>query len=205
MNISTAITHIRQELDDDLKSRWVSDDRLLRFIARAVDRAQHLIRKHAPQLMISTASLAFNSTTDAINLPADFLSPLGVTRSTGEALAHVPEHEWDSVVNVEECRYWHIFNGQIEVKKAPSSDFTCTLRYHATVLPYALTLSSDLPWGGRFDGPILDYATNRARLVDEMNINVDMQLMNELEARIMDTLGLWGAGIIESSGWNSGN
>ena len=201
MLVSEAITYIRQELNDSLSSRWTTDTQVLRFIVRAVDRAQHVIRKHAPQITIKSASLTVPDT-GVVALPTDFLAPLTISKTTGEELTHSPEHEWDRIQNVEVCTFWHIKDGtHVEVKKAPDANTTLTLRYFYDVKPFDLTTASNMPWGGRFNGPIMDYAANRARNVDEMNIQADMQLLQEMELRILDTLLLWSPGVIDGGGW----
>lgn len=207
MLISAAITYVRQELNDSLSSRWTSDSQILRFVARAIDRAQHVIRKSAPQLASKSTTLTFYSGIATADIPDDFLAPISMTRSDGKQMRHVPEQDWDRLdASLDECSCWHIVdNESIEVHSSPTSDREATLRYFYDVTPYSLTTSDSMPWGGRFDGPIMDYAANRARNVDEMNIQADEVLLRELETRILDTLMLWSPGVVDSDGWNAGS
>ena len=205
MLISEAITYIRQELNDSLSSRWTSDSQVLRFIARAVDRAQHVIRKHAPQLQTKAATLSFTGGVATVALPTDFLAPIVLTRTDGKQMAQVAESDWDSLTDLSEMTAWHVKdNASIEVFATPTANTTATLRYYVDRKPYAMTTASTIPWNGLFDGPIMDYAANRARNVDEMNIQADMQLLQEMELRILDTLLLWGPGTVEGGGWTDG-
>jgi hypothetical protein len=207
MLISEAITLIRQELDDSLSSRWTSDTQVLRFIQRAVDRAQHVIRRQAPNLSSKSASMTFDSTHSTVTLPVDFLAPVSLTRTdTQQRLAHVHDEDWDSLEDHDACSAWRIKdNASIEVAGTPTASTVCTLRYFFDAKPYTMTTASSLPWDGRFDGPVMEYAAIRAKNVDEMSLQQDMELLKELEMRVLDTLSLWSPGVVEGSGWNTGS
>ena len=90
---------------------------------------------------------------------------------------------------------------KIKFKGTPASALTLNLWYYPTVGAESMTVGSTLPWGGRVDDIIMEYAANRLKNIDEMDLTFDTQLMTDMETQILQAYSVNSAVYSETTGW----
>lgn len=190
--VEDLINDVRIELDDQAKSRF-SDATLLSIVKKALRRANRVIQRNQLHFAKKKATLTTVAGQDYVDLPSDFDVPVprGLWRTdTREEVPLLREPDWEAIPSgAESSNYARIDpeSNRLELKNTPSSSITLDLYYYPTVSAASVTLGTEMPWGGRLDDAIVEYATLRARNIDEQDVSVDTQLLADFESQILDS------------------
>jgi len=186
------IDEIRIELNDAGATRF-SDATLLSIVKRALRRANLVIQRH--QLHFGKKKTVLSTVVNQayVDLPADFSVPVprALWRTdTKEEVVILKENQWEEV-SADESKLVYarldLENDRIELKNTPTSVVSLDFYYFPTISTASYTAGTPMPWGGRLDDAIIEYATLRARNIDEQDVSVDTQLLTDFETQILDT------------------
>lgn len=206
--IANVITHMRVELDDTNSSRW-TDTQLLALVKKAIVRTGHIMVNADIPLARKPATITGVALSTEYSLPADFCSFLALYKdSNNTKLNHVMEFDWFQLDNPAASTVCAVMNNsageeKLWIKGAPATGELFTLLYYPSMDVSAYTTATTMPWGGKIDYAIADYAKVLAQNVDEMDASFDTQAMSELERSIMQTLFKHGPSVVQRRGWNT--
>lgn len=196
MLVSEALAEIRVELDDELSTRW-TDAKLIALIKKAVRRLGGILAANDIDVGKKSATITTVSGTQAYALPSDFMRDIGLFRQdTGIPLIRVPDARWEALPSTTPVSSYYavrtVLSGtpaadtlSLLIKGTPAADVTLTLAYWPRLDGLTFTTSSSLPYNGLFDDLIMEYASLRAKNIDEMNVTTDAQLLQEMENKVL--------------------
>ncbi len=206
MTFETLIDELRLELDDTEETRW-TDDNLLLACKRGVRRLQAIIAKHELTFgkfykdfntAVSTADYAIGSGL-AVDI-ADFGAPIQLYRTSTDASLHfVNADVYTRLHSVGECKYWMLYDGSIYISSTPSAVIGLRFWYWP-MLTQTITTSTTVPYGDKLPDLLIDYVAARQKNIDEMNVATDMQLLTELESKVLGFYQNYGPTELEHEG-----
>lgn len=186
------IDEIRVELNDTAETRF-TDATILAIIRRAIRRANLVLQRHQLHFAKKKATLTTVADQAYVNLPADFSTPVprALWRTdTKEEIVMLKENQWEEVA-ADESKIAYarldLENSRIELKNTPTSAVDLSFHYFPTISSASYTAGTTMPWDGRLDDAIIDYATLRLRNIDEQDVSVDTQLLTDFENQILET------------------
>lgn len=221
MTIADLIAGIRIDLTDQDSTRWQDSD-LLEFVKKAARRLQHILFRN--DIQIGKAKYQFSTVagTAAYDLPVDFATDIGLWRDDGLKLEKLNDDRYFGAVSGSECVAYYILD-KLYVYALPAGVRALTLLYWPRVdvaavstvsssawtggdeswqpWGWAWTLTSDTPYGGRFDDLIAEYVIVRAKNVDEMDISEEKALLSDMENNILATYGTVAPTLVRQRGW----
>jgi hypothetical protein len=205
--IADIITEIRDELSDDVSSRW-TDAKLLRLLGRTIRRAALILQKHGIQFAVETEDIILATGEYIYSLPNDFASWIALYNvDDEETVDHVTDDEWEQITNrdsLSECVIWRINKTDIEVAGTPRQEVNLRLYYWPFVskdVTDAYTETDSTPWDGKLDDMLIDYCALRCKNIDEMDITVDTDFLRDFEERIVMTYRPLGGARGYVEGW----
>ena len=198
MSIQTMLTQLRVEVDDLEKTRW-SDDQLKVFLGKSIRRVNQLAIRH---------ELSFAQKIMDVTLKADGSIPeidynnvnavcLLVRKDNNEPLQQLYPMHWNVLQSPGTAEFWTFENGSAYFKTPGTEDIPGKFIFY----PRMDVNTTESPWDGRLDDIVVEYAALRAKNVDEMNAQMDMQLMQELENRLLDNFSRLEPQIAPMRGW----
>jgi hypothetical protein len=209
--ISALITEIRTEISDDDSARF-TEAQILNVIKKAIRRANRIVQRNGLQFGKKKATISTVASQNYITLstmgttPAtsDFDVAIGLWRAdTYSKIPFRTEAEWEQIISASTLAHAYLDyqNDKILLKATPSSVITLYFYYYPTVDPSAYVVGTSTPWAGRIDDIIAEYAANRLKNIDEMDVSFDTKLLTDLENQILQAYAPNSPTIIEGSGW----
>lgn len=203
--ISALITEMRTDISDDDSTRF-SDTKILNVIKKAIRRANRIAQRNGLQFAKKKAVLTTVANQSYLTLSdiTDFDVPIGLWRTdTKQEIPFRTELEWEEVISVAAVTFALLDyeNDKISFLGTPASALTLNLWYYPTVDPSAYTTASSTPWSGRIDDIIMEYAINRLKNIDEMDLRYDTQLLTDMEAQLLQAYAPNSPRVVEGQGW----
>lgn len=202
--LQDVIDEIRMEYPDGDATRW-TEAQALRIIGKAARRISHILyRNDIPGGRIVT-TYTTSPTVDSYALPADFMAPYGLYRDgQHKRIQQENEDSWAILSAPVELGHWLVRGDNFLVSAAPTSAESLTLVYwplYDITVTKAWTASDEMPWGGKFDDIIAEYAALRLKNIDEMDAGFDAQLLQDLENNILNTYASVDPSTVTRRGW----
>jgi hypothetical protein len=202
--LSSIITDIQYQIEDTSDTRFSAAYKL-NIVKLAIRRANRIVQRNGIQFAKKYADLTTTASTAYVNMPADFDVDIGLWNTgTNYSLIKLAEDVWEELVNPEENQFYCLdyVNSRILIANTPQ-DSTTTLRlwYYPTVDPSAYTTASTMPWGGRLDDVITQYAVMRFMNIAEMDASMELQLLQDMEAQILESYKPLTQTLQEKKGW----
>lgn len=204
--ISTLITELRTDLNDDASTRF-TNAQLLNFFKKAIRRANRICQRNGIQFAktkVALSTVANQNYIDISSTVSDFDVWIGLFQdSTHDEIPKKSETEWETIYTATAMANCLLDqqNSRIYFNGTPTSVLALTLWYYPTVDPSAYTTASSTPWSGRIDDIIMEYVGIRAKNIDEMNVENDKALMTDMENQILEAYGPNSARRIDGAGW----
>jgi hypothetical protein len=204
--ISSLITEIRTDLSDDNSTRF-TDTQLLNLIKKALRRCNRIVQRNGIQFGKKKTALTCTSAQSYIDISST-VSDMDVWIGLFKDGTHVEipkrtEFEWETD-SVEASATYCLFdqaNSKIYLNGTPTSTDVLTLWYFPKIDPAAYTTATSTPWDGRLDDILMEYASLRAKNIDEMNASFDQALLSDIESQILQAYAPNGVLVTEGSGW----
>ena len=202
--LSSIITDIQYQIEDTSDSRFSAAYKL-NIVKLAIRRANRIVQRNGLQFAKKYTDLTTTDDVAYINMPADFDVDIGLWNTgTNEQLTKLSEDTWEELVDPEANMFYLLdyVNSRILIANTPT-DSTTTLRlwYYPTVDPSAYTTGSTMPWGGRLDDVITQYAVMRLMNISEMDSSMELQLLQDMEAQILESYKPLTQTLQEKKGW----
>jgi hypothetical protein len=192
------IIQMRVEVDDLEKTRW-TDDQLAVFLAKSARRINQLaIRNELDFAMVADdVTLKPDGSIEGI-VYGKVNAVCGLFRKdSGVSIKHLLPMHYLSEISAPAASFWTFLNGIAEYKSVSSVDIPATFLHYPIV-----TVSSSLsPWDGRLDDLVVEYASARAKNVDELSLTQDIQMMAELEKTLLSNFNRLQPQISKMKGW----
>ncbi|WP_156920693.1 phage adaptor protein [Fundidesulfovibrio putealis] len=199
MKISDLIKYVRQELEDEINTRW-TDEKLLSFMRRAFVRASHLIRRNGIELGKRIYEIDVVAGTKEYDLPYDFMSPIALFNGNTQ-LIHRTIEQFNEIQYATPVSNYIIIDNKIWVLGIPVEASKLNLFYYSLLVPEEIVLTGETPWDGKLDMLIIEYLTLRTKNVDEMDISADVEFMKDFETAILETYKTVDPIVISNRGW----
>ena len=182
--------YIRVELEDTSKTRW-PDSSILTFMKQAIHRASIVGQKERISFMRKCDTIEINEGGNSLTLPKGFFTPHSVRETGQNSLERIDIDTYDelNVGTGERFSHYAIEGNEMYLAPVAAGNTSLKIRYYADPLTDDFSLTSQMPWNGRLNIILCDYARVRARNVDRYNTSPDMNLLNELEQRIINMYG----------------
>lgn len=212
--VSQLVDQIRLEMNDQNDARWSDDDDIINIIKKAVYRIDAILYRNNIEFFQKDTTITTSNAGAYYSLPSDFGTPLQLSRDNdNKVLTQLTKQQFRSLVNADEADYWLLkdVSGTLRLVLAgtPTTVQTLTLDYYPktdTSAWSAATAATDtVPYGGRLDYIITDYAKITLQNIEEMDASFDVQLLQDLENNILTMFSAQTPLTIPRRGWNSGN
>ena len=194
--VADVITQIRFETDDADGTRW-EDATVLKAVIKAIKRADNVVIKNGLEFGKASTTLTVSSgatTTAAPSMRQD----IGLFND-GAEVEKLSTHDFET----KEGDYWRINGSNIELKEEVDEDTEYTFWYYPLTDYSSYTSVSTMPWDGRLDDFIADYAALVLKNIDEYSIEVDIQLAKDFEQSILDVYKPLTPIVQQRKGWLS--
>jgi len=203
--ISSLITEIRTDVSDDDSTRF-TDAQILNVIKKAIRRANRIVQRNGIQFGKKKAVLTTVADQDYLTLSdiTDFDVPISLYRTdTHEIIPFRTEFQWERIVSASALEHALLDyeNDKISFNGEPSSALTLNFWYYPTVDPSAYTTATSTPWSGRIDDIIMEYAINRLKNIDEMDVGYDTKLLTDMENQLLQAYAPNAPTQVETTGW----
>ena len=203
--ISALITEIRTDISDDDSTRF-TDAQILNVIKKAIRRANRIVQRNGIQFGKKKAVLTTVKDQSYLTLSdtTDFDVPISLYRTdTKEIIPFRTEFQWERVISAAALEHALLDyeNDKISFNATPSSALTLNFWYYPTVDPSAYTTATSTPWSGRIDDIIMEYAINRLKNIDEMDVGYDTKLLTDMENQLLQAYAPNAPTQVESAGW----
>jgi hypothetical protein len=188
--VANVISSVQVELGDPNGNDWTSA-RLLPLVKKAVKAIEPIIYEFGYE------GAELEHTFDTVigqsdySLPTDFGTFIGLYRTADyREIALKPKREWrliESAGGVNFCLIKNNASGvqKLYLKDTPSTVESLTMDYYPFLDVSGYTTATTMPWGGKFDPIIEDYAKMRAQNIYEMDTTFDAQMYQSLKDSIM--------------------
>ncbi len=188
--VNDIINDVRLEFNDTEDARF-TDAQLIQIICRAINRANRIAQRNELQFAKKKATLTCSTGVATVALPDDFDVPLprALWRTdTREEIVLLKENQWEDVASDEDALtygYLDMENDWIRFKGTPTEGTSLSFYYFPTISTSSYTAGTTMPWGGRLDDAIKEYATLRCLNIDEMDVSANLQLLTDFENRLL--------------------
>ncbi len=204
--VGTLITDIRAEIGDTDSTRFSADSQILPFVKRAIRRANRVCQINGIEFAKAFTTLATVASTAYVAMPGDFDVFIGLYRA--DTRAEIPmkvEWQWMELSGTASaeligCKLDYA-NTRILLRGTPDVAISLDIWYYPAIDPSAYTTSSSMPWSGRLDDQILEYASMRLKNLDEYNIDVEKQLLADMETAILNAYQPNQQTVVDDKGW----
>ena len=201
--ISSLITELRTDLNDDASTRF-TDTQLLNMFKKAIRRANRICQRNGIQFAKSKSAINTSATLDYVSLPATFDVWHGLYRDdTHKEIPKRTEKEWETIYSASalaQCLLDQV-NSKIYFNGTPGAIVALTLWFYPVIDPSAYTVASSTPWDGRLDDIIMEYCGIRFKNIDEMEAEFDQALLQDMEAQILSAYSSNAVTIVDGAGW----
>ena len=196
------IDDVRIELTDELKSRWSDDTTLLRIIAKAFRRVNHLLWRNEVEFGRSYSTQSVPAGQDSFYLPSDFLVDWGLFNTGAKTqLTKCTDDSWEQMSGAPEMAYYIIRGDTVYLASAATTDTTLSLIYWPVVNSADIEAEDPTPYDGKLDDLVVEYAALRCKNIDEMDVTMDTQLLKDLENNVLNTLSAITPTTVQRRGW----
>jgi len=198
MSLQSMIATMRLELDDIDKTRW-TDPQLLAFLTKSARRINQLAIRHELDFAMSADDVILkpDGTIEGIIYDEVNAVCMLVRKDNMVPVKHLLPMHYLTAESVPAAAIWTFLNGIAQYKSSVSVDVPCVFLHY----PIVKVTQISSPWNGRLDDLIVEYASLRAKNVDEMTLQMDMQLMGELEKRLLENYNRLQPQISQMRGW----
>ena len=201
MSLQTMVDQMRLELDDLQKTRW-TDPQLLMFLTKAARRINQLAIRHELDFAMRAddVTLKPDGTIEGIVYEKVNAVCMLTRKDNNTPLKHLLPMHYLTADSASGAAIWTFLNGHAQYREPVSEDVPAVFLHYPVVTVNQL----ESPWNGRLDDLIVEYSALRAKNVDELNLQVDLELMGELEKRLLENYNRLQAQIAPMRGWNTG-
>jgi hypothetical protein len=201
MSIQTMAAQMRVEIDDIEKTRW-QDTQLAVFLTKSARRINQLAIRHELDFAMKADDVILKTDGSIEGIVYDKVNAVCMlTRKDNKIpLKHLLPMHYLTADSVSGVAIWTFLNGIAQYREPASEDVPAVFLHY----PIVTISSTESPWNGRLDDLIVEYASLRAKNVDEMTLQMDMQLMGELEKRLLENYNRIQPQISKMRGWNTG-
>ena len=202
--VSAIITDIRDEISDEESTRFTSDTPILRYIKRAILRANRIAQREGLQFAKKKATLTTVADQNYVSVPDDFDVDIALFRpSDYSQIYKCSEAEWNSISSASVLANWYLDleNSKILFNGTPDAVESLYLYYFPKIDTSSYTTSTTMPWGGKLDDIIIEYVSLRLKNKDEMDVTVDLKLLTDFENQILKAYRPTSTMSTEGVGW----
>lgn len=204
--ISALITEIRTDISDDDSTRF-TDTQILNVIKKAIRRANRIAQRNGLQFAKKKAVLTTVANQNYLTLSSsvtDFDVLVGMWRT--DTHARIPfrsEEDWEKIITAAalDNALLDYGNDKIQFNGTPTGAVTLNFWYYPAVDPSAYTTSTTTPWAGRIDDIIMEYAIDRLKNIDEMDLSFDTKLLTDMENQLLQAYAPNAPTVAEGAGW----
>ncbi len=203
MSIQTILDDIRVELTDKGRTRWKDDTELTALVDRAIRRINGILAKNHINFAreYKNVTLKTDGTIEDFPAQASIMRIFGLYRDDAkERIIHLWPSQWEVLKSCTAAQYWAVVNQVAVYREASSVEIPATFIYY----PKIEIDPVESPWEGLLDDQIVEYASYRAKNIDEMTLQQDLELLKELEITIIDNYKGLEPNIGVGAGWNTG-
>lgn len=195
--VSAVITDIRTELDDGDSTRW-TDAQILAVVKKALRRVDNIAVRFGLEFAKSSATVTVSSGESTTALPTDFKRDIGLYYNYEE----IPKLDTSGFETKRSGSYWRINGSNIEIKEAVTDDTDLTLWYYPLTDYSAYTTASTMPWSGKLDDMVVNYAALLLKNTDEYSVETDMAIAKEIEQMILSVYMPLSATVQDRNGYS---
>lgn len=202
--VSEIITDIRDEINDESSTRFTTDAPILRYIKRAILRANRIAQREGLQFAKKKATLTTVASQAYVSLPSDFDVDIALFRPADYSVLYkCSEVEWNSIVSasVLTCWYLDLENSKILFNGTPDAVESLYLYYFPKIDTSLYTSLTTMPWDGKLDDIIIEYVSLRLKNKDEMDVSTDLKLLTDFENQILKAYRPTSIMSTEGVGW----
>ena len=202
--VSEIITDIRDEINDEGSTRFTSDTPILRYIKRAILRANRIAQREGLQFAKKKATLTTVASQAYVSIPDDFDVDIALFRPSDYSVIYkCSEMEWNSIVSAATLEYWYLDleNSRILFNGTPDAAESLYLYYFPKIDTSAYTTATTMPWSGSLDDIIIEYVSLRLKNKDEMDVTTDLKLLTDFENQILKAYRPTSTMSTEGVGW----
>ena len=198
MSLQSMVAQMRVEVDDLDKSRW-TDAQLAVFLAKAARRINQLAIRNELDFAMKADEVTLKPDGTIEGIVYEKVNAVcGLFRKdSGVPIKHLLPMHYLSATGVAAAAVWSFINEEAVYKAPVSTDIPAIFLHY----PIVTISTSESPWNGRLDDLCVEYASLRAKNTDEMNLQFDMQLMSELETRLLENFNRLQPQIAPMRGW----
>jgi len=201
MLVSELFLNVRDELTDEISSRW-SDAALLRLLKRTYRRTVHIMRRNGIELAKGIYEFSTAVGQSDYSLPMDFLAPIVLVRTDIKAhLIHRIIEQWEEIYDASECTNWIIKQPYLYIMGTPQTAIDMKLYYWVNPDIDGLSVTDDTLWEGLVDDLLIEYLSLRCQNIDEMNLDQNVKLLQDFEQAVLDTLKTIDPTVVNTRGW----
>jgi len=195
--VSDIISGVRFELDDSQETRW-TDAQILEGIKKSLRRIDNFVIKHGLEFGKSSTTLTVLEDASTVALPSDFKRDIGLYDGT------TPLKKLDTdIFERSTGDGWRINGSNVELLEAVTENTSLTFWYYPLTDYSAYTSSSTMPWSGKLDDIVINYASLILKNIDEYSVEIDMALAREIERQLLDVYQPLTPVLQERDGWVS--
>ena len=202
--VSDIITDIRDEISDEASTRFDTDAPILRYIKRAILRANRIAQREGMQFAKKKATLTTVASQAYVAIPTDFDVDIALFRPADySTIRKCSEMEWNAIISASVLEYYYLDleNSQVLFNGTPDAAESLYLYYFPKIDTSAYTTATTMPWGGKLDDIIVEYVALRLKNKDEMDVTVDLQLLTDFESQILKAYRPTSIMSTEGVGW----
>ena len=191
---------IRETIGDSQKSRW-SDFVIMAELNKAAERALSIFKRNSLDIGHGIYSLDIEPGQSEFELPNDFSGVVGLYVG-GKMVQLKGAEELETITATAPFAVWAVDGVVGVVKNAPTVKTAAKLRYWQ--MPAKIKKVSDpMPWGGKWNNVLEDYARILLANHDEMTVSQDLQLMQDFENNLLTLAISRNPSAKEPRGWLS--
>lgn len=201
--VSDIIADIRLEMTDEQSTRW-TDAQAIRVIGKAARRINAILHRNDIEAGRAYYDFTLLTGETSVYLPSDFMTVYGLYRQdTHKKLNHYTTDEWEQIYSAYECTAFAVnsVDDSLVIGGAPIADVSMRLYYWPNIDTTAYTTSTIVPWSGRFDDLIAEYAALRLKNIDEMDATFDLQLLQDMENNVLSVFSTLEPETVQRRGW----
>ena len=171
--ISDVIADVRVLVNDSDSTRWADDtSEILPMVKRAIRRVNHLLARNDINFARSKQAVTIKTDGTIEGYPTDVLKPYNLYRPDLKLpVTFCSPEEWEQIpADVTNATFWTIIGGTPYVNGEPEEDIPANLYYYPLIDTSSYSTSTTIPWNGKLDDIIADYAALLLMNIDEMDI-----------------------------------
>lgn len=202
--VAGVISSVKANVGDENGTRY-SAAMYLEIVKQAVNRANRIAQRAGLQFAKKYTDLTTTDGQAYVSMPVDFDVDIQLCiPATYIELEKLDESAWNALVSPAANSYYMLDYVNLRILLAGTpEDSTTSLRlyYYPTVDTSSYTTATTMPWSGRLDDIIVQYATMRLLNIAEMDTATEMSLIQDFEIQIMEAYRPLRATLIERKGW----